>query len=136
MQSKSRRWNRICLGKDTVAWWSCLSPHPAFANVIVVEVSPKVVFSSLGQRPVPAFFNVDFRAIHVIHVVSVGEGGHFSIGSKGILTHSSSCDIAIDFESSNWIGEGNDTSSPSFIEGTIRVTKWGIGWVELIEGTI
>jgi hypothetical protein len=35
----------IVLGEDAVASGGSLSPHPVSANVVVVEVSPKVILS-------------------------------------------------------------------------------------------
>lgn len=113
-----------------------MGPDPALSDVVVVEVSPKIVLSSLGQRPVPALLNVDLRTVHVVHVVSVGEGGHLGVGAECVLAHSGSGDVAIDLESANGVGESDDASGPALIERVVRVGKRCIGGVELVERSV
>ena len=113
-----------------------MSPDPAPANVVMIEVSPKIVFSSLSLGPVPEFFNFDSWSVHVVHVVTISESCHLSITSKIILTELSSSDIAVDFKSSDGVCQCDDSSSPSFIEGVVGVIEWGVGRIELIERSV
>ena len=134
--SKSRIRNGVSVGKNAVARRSSLGPNPAFTNMVVVEVSPKVVLSPLGSSPSPGLFNWEWRSIHIVHIVAISESCHFRINSKGILTHLSSNNVAGDFKSSNWISQSDDSSSPSLIERSIRVIKRCESRIELIEGSI
>ena len=136
MQSKSGLGNGVGSGKDAVSCRGGLGPHPALSNVVVVEVPPKVVFSPLGIRPFPALLNVDLGSVHVVHVVTVGEGGHLGVTAKCVLAHSGSGDVAIDFESTDGVSEGNDASGPSFIERVVRVGERSVCGVELVERSV
>ena len=113
-----------------------MGPDPASADVVMVEVSPKVVLSSLGLGPVPGLFDGNFGAVHVVHVVAVGEGGHLGVFAEGVLAHSGASDVAVDFESSDGVGQGDNTSGPAFVVGGIRVGAGLEGGIELVEGSV
>lgn len=69
MQSKS--WlgsEAVCIGNDTVS--SKGRPNPAASNVVMIEVSPKIVLSSFGFSPIPGFFEGKGGSVHVWHVES------------------------------------------------------------------
>lgn len=104
--------------------------------MVMIKVSPKIELSSLRLRPIPQFFNRDVRTVHVGHVVAVCEGCHFSVSSKGILAHSGSCDVAIDFQTSDWVSESDYASSPAFIEGVIGVIERSEVGIEAIPGSV
>ena len=115
----------VTVGDDAVAGGSGLGPYPALADVVVVEVAPKVVLSSLGASPFPGLFDGQFGSIHVIHVVSVSEGGHLGVRSEGVLAHLGAHDVAGHFQSSDGVGEGDDTSGPAFVEGSVGMIVGG-----------
>lgn len=128
--------NGVGLGQNTISSGSGLSPDPAPADVIMVEISPKVVLSSFSIGPVPCFLDGDTGSVHIRDVVAVGEGGHLCISSECVLAHLGSDDVASDFQTTDGIGEGDDASSPPFVEGLVGVGVGGEGRIELIEGSI
>ena len=101
-----------------------MCPNPRLADVVVVEVSPKVILSTVGLSPVPGLLNVQVRTVHVGHVPSIGELGKFGIGSECGLAHVVASRVTGHIDSSNGVSHGNDTTSPALVEGLIGV---GIG---------
>ena len=104
--------------------------------MVVVEISPEVVLSPLGFGPVPGFLDGDGGAVHVVHVVAVGEGGHLGIMAEIVLAELGTGDVAVDFETSDGVGEGDDSSGPALVEGLVGVVEGGEGGVELVEGPV
>lgn len=104
--------------------------------MVVVEISPEVVLSSLGLGPVPGLLNRDSGSVHVVHVVTVRESGKLGVSSESILAHASSSDVAIDFEASHWVSESDDASSPAFIEGVVGVIVRSEDRVEGVPGSV
>ena len=62
----------------------------------MIEHSPKVELSSLSLLPIPRFLELEYRAIHLLHVETVSESGKFSIWSKCVLAYSGTREITID----------------------------------------
>ena len=128
--------NGVGFGKGTVSGRCSLSPYPAFADVVVIKVSPKVTFSSLGLSPVPTFFNCNSGTIHIRHVVAISVCSEFSIFSESILAQSGTGYVAIDFKATDRVGESDDSATPSLIEGVVRVIVGGEGGIELVPWTV
>ena len=94
----SKSWfDGVGLGQYAVAGGSGLGPYPALADVVVVEVAPKVVLSSFGSGPGPGLLDGETGPVHVVHVVAVGEGCHLGVDSEGVLAHLCANDVAGDF---------------------------------------
>ena len=133
---KSISWDGVRFGEDAVAVGGGLGPDPALADVVVVEISPEVVLSPLGLGPVPGLLDGDGGAVHVVHVVAVGEGGHLGIMAEIVLAELGTGDVAVDFEASDGVGEGDDSSGPALVEGLVGVVEGGEGGVEFVEGPV
>lgn len=101
-----------------------MCPDPSLADVVVVEVAPKVILSTLGLGPVPGLLDVEIGTVHVGHVPSICELGELGLGSECGLAEVVAGSVAGHLDSSNGVGNGNDSASPALIEGLIRV---GIG---------
>lgn len=137
MQSKSSlSVDGVAAWQHAVTAWSSLSPHPASTNMIMVEISPKIVLSSLGQWPVPGLLNTNSWPVHVRHIVAISEGSKLSISAKGILAQSHSSQVAIDFEASNGVSKRNNTSSPTLIVGVIGIGEGGKWRVEAVPWAV
>ena len=113
-----------------------MGPDPALSDVVVVEISPEVVLSPLGFSPVPGLLDGDGGSVHVVHVVAVGEGGHLGIMAEIVLAELGTGDVAVDFEASDGVGEGDDSSGPALVEGLVGVVEGGEGGIELVEGPV
>lgn len=119
--SKSIGGNGVAFGEDAVSSGSSLGPDPASANVIVVEIAPKVILSSGGLGPVPGLFDFQVRTVHVGHVPSVSELCEFGAGAEGVLAHVVSSGVASHVKSADRISEGDDAAGPALVEGLIGV---------------
>ena len=93
-------------------------------QVVVVEVSPEIVFTALGFAPVPGFLDVEVGAVHVAHVPAVSELRELGLGSEGSLAQVVASGIARDLDSSDWVGDCDDSSSPALVEGLVGI---GVG---------
>ncbi len=62
---KSILGNGVAGGEGAVAGGRGLSPDPALADVVVVEVSPEIVLSRDGLRPVPSLLDLQVGTVHV-----------------------------------------------------------------------
>lgn len=101
-----------------------MGPDPSLADVVVVEVAPKVILSTLGLGPAPGLLNVQVRAVHVGHVPSVGELGELGLGSEGGLAEVVAGLVAGHLDASHGVGHSDDAAGPALVEGLIGV---GIG---------
>ena len=77
--------NGIAIRNDTISRGSCLSPNPRSSDVVMIEVSPKVVLSTLSLPPIPRLFDFQVGSVHIGDVEAVGELCKFGGGAKGRL---------------------------------------------------
>ena len=101
-----------------------MGPDPSLADVVVVEVAPKVILSTLGLGPAPGLLDVQVGAVHVGHVPSVGELGELGLGSESSLAEVVAGRVAGHLDSSDGVSDSDDATSPALIEGLVGV---GIG---------
>lgn len=131
--SKSIGGNGVAFGEHTVASGSSLSPYPASADVVVVEISPKVILSSSGLSPAPCLLDFEIGSVHVGHVPSISELCELGTGSKGVLAHVVSSCIASHIQTTHWISEGDDATGPALVEGLIGIAVGSEIGVVVIE---
>jgi hypothetical protein len=104
--------------------------------MVMVEISPKVVLPTDSLTPIPSFLNHHIRTVHVRHIPSISKLSEFSVRPKGSLAHIISNSITVNINSENRVSHINDTSSPTFIEGLIRICVGSEVRIVVIEGTV
>jgi len=62
-----------------------LSPNPRPSNVVMIEVSPKVVLSTLSLPPIPRLFDFQVGSVHIGDIVAVCELCKFGGGAESRL---------------------------------------------------
>ena len=134
--SKSIRTDRVRFRKHAVTVRCILCPDPAAADVVVSEVWPETKLSTFGLGPIPGLLDFDQRSVHVVHVVAVIEGSEFCIDSEGTFAVVITCSVAINFETSDGIGEDNDSSSPSVVFTVISNIEGGKCGSVTIKGSV
>jgi hypothetical protein len=134
--SKSWGGDGVDGGKHAVAVGGGLGPNPTASDVVVVEVAPKVVLSALGERPVPGLLDRDSGAVHVVHVVPVGEGGHLGVRSEGILAHLGPCDVRVDLQAAHGVSESDYAAGPALVEAPVGVAEGLEDGVVLVKGSV
>lgn len=104
--------------------------------MIMVKVTPQIEFSSFSLGPVPGLLDFEIGAVHVGHVPSVCELCELGFMPESGLAKVVSHLVAGDLDSSDWVSQSDDTSSPALIEGLIRVIIGGKVGVVIVEWTI
>ena len=128
--------NRIAIRNDAISRRSCLCPHPRSSRMIVIEVSPKVILSTLGLSPIPIPFHLEIRPVHISHVVTVSKCCKFSGGTEGSLAQIIANLVTGNFQTANRVSDCDDASSPPLIEGLVGVGLGSVIWEELVEGSV
>ena len=117
--AKSSDW--IILWKEAVPWRSRLSPYPWSTNMVVIKISPEIVFPTFGISPRPAFLHFQVWTIHTIHIPSVSKSCEFRSLSKCVFAKIISSLVSLYLKPHDRICQSNNTSSPTFIESSIGV---------------
>ena len=128
--------NRIAIRNDAISRRIRLRPHPRSSSMIMIEVSPKVVLSTLGLSPIPILFHLRIRAVHISHVVTVSKCCKFSGCTEGSLAQIIANPVTGNFQTANRVSDCDDASSPPLIEGLVGVGIGSIIWEELVEGSV
>lgn len=104
--------------------------------MVMVEITPQIELSSLSLGPVPGLLDFQIRTVHVGHVPSVCELCELGFWPEGGLAKVVSDLVAGDLDSSDWVSQSDNTSSPALIKGLIRVVIGSKVGVVIVEWTI
>lgn len=113
-----------------------MSPNPRPSDVVMIEVSPKVVLSTLSLPPIPRLFDFQVGSVHIGDVETVGELCKFGGGAKGRLAKIVPNSVASDFQAANGVSDCDDASSPPLVEGLVGVCIRCVILEEAVVGSV